>query len=73
MAKVQPRGAVRIYGPSPTAPSYLILHELRGCGAAPSSWLVIRCWHHNDLQEELFRGSRGDAGAFLASHWDDQP
>lgn len=54
-----------------SATSYLILHELLGCGASPSSWLVLRCWYADNEQDELFRGCRSDAATYLRTHWVD--
>jgi hypothetical protein len=58
--------------PSTAAPSYLILHSDHD-GDLGKPWVVYRCHHDSDEQEELFRGEREAAAAFLCEHWDDQP
>jgi hypothetical protein len=52
------------------SPYYLILHSEHE-GDLQKPWIVYRCRHDSDQQDELFRGDRPDAVAYLAAHWDD--
>lgn len=52
--------------------SYLILHSEHD-GDLQHPWIVYRCYHGSEQQDELFRGARADAVGYLASHWDDEP
>jgi hypothetical protein len=51
--------------------SYLILHSDHE-GELEKPWKVIRCNNSDGAQLLLFTGSRHDAMAYLAAHWDDQ-